>query len=269
MSLVVAASAASFSAGAKICGSAKTAKSVSLSCSGVKCGIDINSLFKNFSGLCIGGKCTVITPRKNTQKTSEPKTEPTQKPTAKPTQPATKATEPTQKPTQSATKATEPTQKPTQPATKATEPTQKPTQSATKATEPPTKPAEAEFNSAYEDEVIRLVNIERQSYGLSPLSKNAAAVSAARIRAKEITLSFSHTRPNGTSCFTAAGEAGLTYRTAGENIAYGYPSPKQVVTGWMNSDGHRKNILSASFSGIGVGCYSKGGVIYWSQFFVG
>lgn len=241
MSLVVAASAASFSAGAKTCGSAKTAKSVSLSCSGVKCGIDINSLFKNFSGLCIGGKCTVITPRKNTQKTSEPKTEPTQKPTAKLTQPATKATEPTQKPTQS----------------------------ATKATEPQTKPAEAEFNSAYEDEVIRLVNIERQSYGLSPLSKNAAAVSAARIRAKEITLSFSHTRPNGTSCFTAAGEVGLTYRTAGENIAYGYPSPKQVVTGWMNSDGHRKNILSASFSGIGVGCYSKGGVIYWSQFFVG
>ncbi len=241
MSLVVAASAASFSASAKTCGSAKTAKSVSLSCSGVKCGIDINSLFKNFSGLCIGGKCTVITPRKNTQKTSEPKTEPTQKPTAKPTQPATKATEPTQKPTQS----------------------------ATKVTEPPTKPAEAEFNSAYEDEVIRLVNIERQSYGLSSLSKNAAAVSAARIRAKEITLSFSHTRPNGTSCFTAAGEAGLTYRTAGENIAYGYPSPKQVVTGWMNSDGHRKNILSASFSGIGVGCYSKGGVIYWSQFFVG
>lgn len=241
MSLVVAASAASFSASAKSCGSSKTAKSVSLSCSGVKCGIDINSLFKNFSGLCIGGKCTVITPRKNTQKTSEPKTEPTQKPTAKPTQPATKATEPTQKPTQP----------------------------ATKATEPPTKPAEAEFNSAYEDEVIRLVNIERQSYGLSPLSKNAAAVSAARIRAKEITLSFSHTRPNGTSCFTAAGEAGLTYRTAGENIAYGYPSPQKVVTGWMNSDGHRKNILSASFSGIGVGCYSKGGVIYWSQFFVG
>lgn len=237
MSLVVATSAASFSAGAKTCGSAKTAKSVSLSCSGVKCGIDINSLFKNFSGLCIGGKCTVITPRKNTQKTSEP----TQKPTSKPTQPATKVTEPTQKPTQP----------------------------ATKATEPPTKPAEAEFNSAYEDEVIRLVNIERQSYGLSPLSKNAAAVNAARIRAKEITLSFSHTRPNGTSCFTAAGEAGLTYRTAGENIAYGYPSPKQVVTGWMNSDGHRKNILSASFSGIGVGCYSKGGVIYWSQFFVG
>ena len=241
MSLVVAASAASFSASAKTCGSAKTAKSVSLSCSGVKCGIDINSLFKNFSGLCIGGKCTVITPRKNTQKTSEPKTEPTQKPTAKPTQPATKATEPTQKPTQS----------------------------ATKVTEPPTKPAEAEFNSAYEDEVIRLVNIERQSYGLSSLSKNAAAVIAARIRAKEITLSFSLTRPNGTSCFTAAVEAGLTYRTAGENIAYGYPSPKQVVTGWMNSDGHRKNILSASFSGIGVGCYSKGGVIYWSQFFVG
>ena len=55
----------------------------------------------------------------------------------------------------------------------------------------------------------------------------------------------------------------------GENIAYGYSTPAQVVNGWMNSEGHRKIILSASYSKIGVGCYSSGGVLYWSQFFIG
>ena len=127
----------------------------------------------------------------------------------------------------------------------------------------------SQFNEAYETEVIRLVNVERAKQGLSALSKNDGAVNAARVRAKEIVSSFSHTRPDGRSCFTAASDLGVTYRTAGENIAYGYSTPAQVVNGWMNSEGHRKNILSKSFSKIGVGCYSSGGVLYWSQFFIG
>lgn len=125
------------------------------------------------------------------------------------------------------------------------------------------------FNAAYEDEVIRLVNIERAKYGLAALKKDQGATSVARVRAKEIVQSFSHTRPNGSSCFTAAKELGVSYKTAGENIAYGYADPKKVVTGWMNSEGHRKNILSSSYSKIGVGCYSSGNTIYWSQFFIG
>ncbi|MCR5637151.1 MAG: hypothetical protein K6F76_08265 [Clostridiales bacterium] len=128
---------------------------------------------------------------------------------------------------------------------------------------------EAGYNSSYEDEVIRLVNAERAKYGLSELKKDTKATQAARIRAKEIVAKFSHTRPNGSSCFTAAKEIGATYRTAGENIAYGYSTPKQVVDGWMNSEGHRKNILSSSFTKIGVGCYKSGRVLYWSQFFMG
>ena len=127
----------------------------------------------------------------------------------------------------------------------------------------------SEFNEAYEDEVIRLVNAERAKYGLSALTKDNGATKAAHVRAKEIVKSFSHTRPNGTSCFTVAKELGISYRSAGENIAYGYSSPKQVVNGWMNSEGHRKNILSSSFTKIGVGCYSSRGVLYWSQFFMG
>jgi len=129
--------------------------------------------------------------------------------------------------------------------------------------------ADSDFNTAYEDEVIRLVNAERAKYGLSALQKDQGAVSVAHVRAKEIVQSFSHTRPDGSSCFTAAKELGVSYSAAGENIAYGYADPQQVVNGWMNSEGHRKNILSSSFSKIGVGCYSSGNTLYWSQFFIG
>ena len=114
-----------------------------------------------------------------------------------------------------------------------------------------------------------MVNAERAKYGLAALTQDDGAQNVARVRAKEIVQSFSHTRPDGRTCFTAASDQGVTYRSAGENIAYGYATPAQVVNGWMNSEGHRKNILSASYTKIGVGCYSANGVLYWSQFFIG
>ena len=157
-----------------------------------------------------------------------------------------------------------PSEKPTAPAVTPVTPTEKPTEPTVDQTH-----ANSQFNSAYEAEVFRLVNIERLRYGLSPLSLDDGAVNVAHIRAEEIVHNFSHTRPDGSSCFTAAQEAGVSYRYAGENIAYGYPTPAQVVDGWMNSEGHRKNILSASFNRIGVGCYESRGVLYWTQFFIG
>ncbi|MCR5653371.1 MAG: CAP domain-containing protein [Ruminococcus sp.] len=149
--------------------------------------------------------------------------------------------------------------------------TKMPVKKAAKQTSKSTtvKPKASEFNDEYEAEVIRLVNAERAKNGLSALSKDSGAVNVARVRAKEIATSFSHTRPDGRSCFTAASDLGVAYKTAGENIAYGYATPAQVVNGWMNSEGHSKNILSASYSKIGVGCYSSNGVLYWSQFFIG
>ena len=129
--------------------------------------------------------------------------------------------------------------------------------------------SESGFNTAFEDEVIRLVNAERAKNGLSALQKDEGATAAAHIRAKEIVQSFSHTRPDGSSCFTAAKQLGLSYNTAGENIASGYADPQQVVNGWMNSEGHRRNILSSSFTKLGTGCFSSGGVLYWTQFFIG
>ncbi|MDD5945284.1 MAG: CAP domain-containing protein [Clostridia bacterium] len=121
--------------------------------------------------------------------------------------------------------------------------------------------------SAYAAEVVRLVNAERAKEGLTALKTDAVVQSAAQVRAKETVTSFSHTRPNGTSCFTALKEAGVSYRGAGENIAYGQRTPAEVVNAWMNSPGHRANIMDTKFTTIGVGCYKSGNTYYWSQFF--
>ena len=87
------------------------------------------------------------------------------------------------------------------------------------------------------------------------------------MRAKESAQSFSHTRPNGSSFSTALTEAGVSYRTAGENIAYGQSTPQQVMNAWMNSSGHRANILHANYTTIGVGYTVINGTAYWAQLF--
>lgn len=120
---------------------------------------------------------------------------------------------------------------------------------------------------SYVTEVVRLVNAERAKAGLSALRMDTTVNAAAQVRAQEIVQSFSHTRPNGTKCFTALAQAGVSYRGAGENIAYGQSSAAAVVNAWMNSEGHRANILNASFTTIGVGHTVVGGTHYWSQFF--
>ena len=87
-------------------------------------------------------------------------------------------------------------------------------------------------------------------------------------RAQEIAQSFSHTRPDGSSCFTILEEFGVSYRAAGENIAMGQRTPEEVMDGWMNSSGHRANILNGTFTSIGVGYYVDGaGAAHWVQIF--
>ena len=98
---------------------------------------------------------------------------------------------------------------------------------------------------------------------------NTEAMAAAKVRVKELTELFSHTRPDGTSCFTALEDAGASYMAAGENIAAGQFSPELVMYSWMNSEGHRANILSSNYSQIGIGCYYYNGVYYWVQLFIG
>ena len=121
------------------------------------------------------------------------------------------------------------------------------------------------FNYSYASEVLELVNKERTANGLKALTMTESLTDGAMLRAVETTVSFSHTRPNGESCFTAF----EWISAAGENIAYGQKSPEQVMQGWMNSSGHRANILNSSFTTIGIGCFEYGGRLYWSQAFSG
>lgn len=115
--------------------------------------------------------------------------------------------------------------------------------------------------------IAELVNEERAKAGLNPVTLDVTASSAAQVRAKEIVSSFSHTRPNGSSFSTALKEQGVSYRAAGENIAYGQRTPEQVMEGWMNSPGHRANILNQSFTHIGIGYHQENGINYWTQLF--
>ena len=92
---------------------------------------------------------------------------------------------------------------------------------------------------------------------------------AADLRAREIIEVFAHTRPDDTSCVTVIQQAGVRYSIFGENIAYGYRNPEEVMTGWMNSEGHRENILEEAFTGLAVGQATHNGVKYWVQLFIG
>lgn len=121
---------------------------------------------------------------------------------------------------------------------------------------------------AYADEVVALVNDERAAYGLDPLYAAPILNTAAAVRADECTEVFSHTRPDGSECFTILNEYGISNAARGENIAYGDDTPEDVVETWMNSSGHRANILSEKYSYIGVGV-ADGGYLYWTQIFVG
>lgn len=135
------------------------------------------------------------------------------------------------------------------------------------ATDIPSTSKPVDFNG-YVDEVIRLVNVERANAGLAPLAKNGAVCQAAEVRASEIGVSFSHTRPDGRSCFTVFEEFGISYTACGENIALGHQTAEEVVRGWMNSPGHRANILNEDFEEIGVGVCDVNGVLHWAQLFL-
>ena len=122
---------------------------------------------------------------------------------------------------------------------------------------------------AMADRVIELVNQERTSRGLQPLLKHDGLMVAAAARAKELSQRYSHTRPNGSECFTILWHLGIDYGYAGENIAMGQRTPEIVMNDWMNSSGHRANILNENYDCIGVGYTIVDGHPYWVQLFTG
>ena len=122
---------------------------------------------------------------------------------------------------------------------------------------------------AYGLRITELVNEHRAAAGLAPVKYSAKLSEAAQVRAAEIEKSFSHTRPDGRYFSTVFAEHGISYRYSGENIAWGQKSPEEVVTAWMNSAGHRANILNAKFTELGVGYRQNGrGVNYFTQLFI-
>ena len=124
----------------------------------------------------------------------------------------------------------------------------------------------------YQQEVVNLVNKERAKYGLSALKSNSSLANVATIKSQDMVNKnyFSHTSPTYGSPFDMMKQFGISYKTAGENIAMGQKTPSEVVTAWMNSEGHRKNILSSSFTQIGVGvAKNANGQLYWTQMFIG
>ena len=128
----------------------------------------------------------------------------------------------------------------------------------------------AASNNEMNAEAVNLLNQLRQNKGLQPLSwnPNSKLQAAAQLRAQEIAEVFSHTRPDGSSCFTVLNQYGLQYGHCGENIAYGTNlSPEGAMDLWTNSAGHYKNMVNGSFREVGLACYIEGENIYWVQLF--
>ena len=162
------------------------------------------------------------------------------------------------------TKVKQPTETVEQPAQK---PVQQPTQKAVEQKQP-TAPASSQV-SAFEQQVLELTNQERAKNGVSALKLDVELSKVAREKSRDMQAKgyFDHNSPTYGSPFDMMKKFGVSYRTAGENIAMGQQSPQEVVTAWMNSEGHRKNILNANYTHIGIGHVAQGN--YWTQMFIG
>ena len=186
---------------------------------------------------------------KKIKKYKKPSPKVTPQPTIKP------SPEPTAEP------MPEPTAEPT------AEPSQEP--GLNPSPSPSSNPSDSSGQNNYAQEVLKLVNEERAKEGRTPLALDQKLCEAASVRAGEIVSQFSHTRPDGTSCFTILQQNNISYRTCGENIAAGQITPAAVMDSWMHSEGHRANIMSSDFGKLGVGFVksSQGYQYYWVQMF--
>lgn len=152
--------------------------------------------------------------------------------------------------------------------TPVTTPTAAPTPSATETTVTNGSAVEADSLS-FEQQVVTLVNSQRAANGLAPLTLSTELSNVARLKSQDMHNNnyFAHESPTYGSPFEMMKSFGISYRTAGENIAMGYGTPEAVMNAWMNSPGHRANILDASYTQIGVGYVADGN--YWTQEFIG
>ncbi|MFC0558857.1 CAP domain-containing protein [Halalkalibacter alkalisediminis] len=156
----------------------------------------------------------------------------------------------------------------TQPPQQAAPEQQQPEQQQPREEEKPAEAEQAAGISDIEAQVIELTNVERRNNGLSDLQADSALSNVARKKSNDMQQNnyFSHTSPTYGSPFDMIRDSGISYNSAGENIAQGQRSAQEVVQAWMNSEGHRANILNGEYTHIGVGYQQNGH--YWTQMFI-
>lgn len=133
-------------------------------------------------------------------------------------------------------------------------------------------PRKSEADTSVQNEILSLVNAERSNLGLNPLKLNWELSRVAKAKSEDMAHEgyFSHTSPTYGTPFEMMKHFGITYRTAGENIAAGQKTSREVMQAWMNSKGHRENILNPKYTELGVGQASGGSYgVYWTQMFIG
>lgn len=196
-------------------------------------------------------------------------TEATTEETTQATKP-TFTTEATTEVTTQATKPTFTTEVTTEETTKITETTTVATETTTnKVTETTTETTTSTVDNSVASKLLNLVNKARNENGLSSLTLNSSLSNVAQKKAEDMKNNnyFSHTSPTYGSPFDMIKSFGINYKTAGENIAMGQKTAEEVFNAWMNSSGHRANILNKNFTQMGIG-YTSGNT-YWSQMFIG
>ncbi|MDT9024523.1 CAP domain-containing protein [Rossellomorea yichunensis] len=188
-----------------------------------------------------------------------------------PAKEAPKAEAPAPAPKEEAPKAEAPAPAPKEEAPKAEAPAPAPAPAANEQQQQPEQQASEETGqlSQYEQKVVELTNQERAKQGLPALKVDTELSKVAREKSRDMQANnyFSHDSPTYGSPFDMMKQFGIEYSSAGENIAMGQPTPEEVVQAWMDSDGHRKNILSSNYTHIGVGHVENGN--YWTQQFIG
>ncbi len=157
------------------------------------------------------------------------------------------------------------------PSTSSKAPSSSSSKSGTASSKAPSSSAGSSYSS-FQNQVLTLVNQQRAANGLKALSMDSALTKTATLKSQDMAKLgyFDHTSPTYGSPFDMMKQFGITYRAAGENIAMGQTSPQQVMQDWMNSPGHRANILNSSFTKLGVGiAQNSNGQYYWTQQFIG
>lgn len=238
--------------------SSTSAFAATTNCTSVNYKYNLNDLLKNVKKVTINGKVVDL-------KTVD-------------LQALLKQYAPAEKPAAQTQKPAAPAQKPAAPVEKPATPVEKPAATTQKPAAPVEKPASTTQNNTtlpssnltYEQKVVELVNIERQKAGLPALKLDAAISNVARTKSKDMATNnyFAHQSPTYGSAGDMLRQFGISWRAWGENIAAGQATPEIVVNAWMNSSGHRANILSPNFNKIGVGYETNAsGRPYWTQIF--